>query len=476
MERFSFLNSGYKGCDKENYEYSLKTFFDYLNSGGYKFRFLVFQYYSSKLTYKTAGILGVVISGINFIQEHIINSLILNFHGSLIGQIKTFEGLIAQRKNIIKKEEYTIYSTMFADENSILRRALDRNSRTLSTLSNKALMYEVLYKSFSVLQSILLIAGSIYMLPNLSVQPSNIAISLYHLYKLISSMTMSFDSIITPDNEGLIHLIKNNNNLYASTGLHNNEYCLNTSLCIKRQANTGNSYINLQLDLVNNFGSNQSLAEVIHLVAPNGTGKSLVLKALAGGRLPCDEPIEIIGYYNKNSFAAIYMPTTNPELLLEITKDGDKPEFSLFDILTAKLPPKIVTDNKNTILSSCRELYSKLNLNLPNITQDNLDKPCRIEGASSGQWQKIKFIQMYCEVMYSDLSKKKLLMLDEPFNGLDPASKKIIVELLNQLRKMNIKIIITHHSANSEDLQDLNVSKLELKSGADKFEYKEREI
>ena len=68
--------------------------------------------------------------------------------------------------------------------------------------------------------------------------------------------------------------------------------------------------------------------------------------------------------------------------------------------------------------------------------EEYLYKPA--EQLSKGNQQKV-------QLMISIIHKPELLILDEPFSGLDPVNTKIIKELINQLIKEGTYIILSSH-------------------------------
>lgn len=44
--------------------------------------------------------------------------------------------------------------------------------------------------------------------------------------------------------------------------------------------------------------------------------------------------------------------------------------------------------------------------------------------------------------------EQKIILLDEPTAGLDPISTKLILDIINNLRKSNVKVIISSHDMN----------------------------
>jgi ABC-2 type transport system ATP-binding protein len=72
----------------------------------------------------------------------------------------------------------------------------------------------------------------------------------------------------------------------------------------------------------------------------------------------------------------------------------------------------------------------------------------KVEELSKGNQQKIQFI-------ISILHAPQLLILDEPFSGLDPVNQILLKEILLELRKQNIAIVFsTHQMEQAEKLCD----------------------
>lgn len=60
-----------------------------------------------------------------------------------------------------------------------------------------------------------------------------------------------------------------------------------------------------------------------------------------------------------------------------------------------------------------------------------------IKELSKGNKQKIQFIS-------SIIHKPKLLILDEPFSGLDPINVDMFIDVINELKEM-VQLLYFHH-------------------------------
>ena len=83
-------------------------------------------------------------------------------------------------------------------------------------------------------------------------------------------------------------------------------------------------------------------------------------------------------------------------------------------------------DAKNAIFEWCKRLG----------LEDYIYKPA--EQLSKGNQQKVQLI-------IAIIHKPKLLILDEPFSGLDPVNTKVIKEVIHDLVKQGTYIILTSH-------------------------------
>jgi len=159
------------------------------------------------------------------------------------------------------------------------------------------------------------------------------------------------------------------------------------------------------------------------IVGRNGSGKSLLFKTIAGLFVPTSGTVkvfdEIIGYGNfPQSFGAL------------LDTPGFLTQYSGFQNL------KILASIQNKI--SDKDIKHILTL----VGLDFNDKG-PVRKYSLGMRQRLGIAQAIME-------KPKLLLLDEPMNGLDEFGVAEIREMIGNFRKQDITILLASH--NPEDI------------------------
>lgn len=162
--------------------------------------------------------------------------------------------------------------------------------------------------------------------------------------------------------------------------------------------------------------------KIFALLGPNGAGKSSLIRMLVGLTLPDAGQIEvrfdqqILSRLPESSFA--YLPE----------------DRGLY-------PDKTVTENLQYIGRlrgmPMADIKTQLEIWLPRLdlvekAKDNLAK------LSKGNQQKVQLISCL-------MHKPKLLVLDEPFSGLDPINQEHVVEILSELRDAGTTIVLSAH-------------------------------
>lgn len=158
------------------------------------------------------------------------------------------------------------------------------------------------------------------------------------------------------------------------------------------------------------------------IVGENGSGKSTLMKGLLGLRVPMSGKIETgdglkhteIGYLPQQTVVQKDFPASVREIVMSgfLNNMGIRPFY-----------------NKEE-KKKAQEIMSKLSI-------DNLAKRC-YRDLSGGQQQRVLLARALC-------ATKKMLLLDEPVAGLDPVVTAEMYDLIENLNKEGITIIMISH-------------------------------
>jgi len=158
---------------------------------------------------------------------------------------------------------------------------------------------------------------------------------------------------------------------------------------------------------------------VVGLLGPNGAGKSTILKIITGLVYPTSGYVMINGWNIRQEYSSAM---NSVGALIE------KPRF--YNYLTAEQNLKLLSRVKG---------YPNLNiLKLLECVSLHESSRIRVKEFSQGMRQRLGIAQTL-------IGDPDLLILDEPTNGLDPASIIQIRELIGQLRTHNITILLSSH-------------------------------
>lgn len=162
--------------------------------------------------------------------------------------------------------------------------------------------------------------------------------------------------------------------------------------------------------------------EILGFLGPNGAGKSTTMKMLTGFLTPTQGEVEIMGYNVADD------PVSAKQVL------GYLPEGApSYSDMTVKASLGFVARIRGF---SGAELDQKIN---HVVRQVQLEKVLnkRIETLSKGYRRRLGLAQAI-------LHDPKVLILDEPTDGLDPNQKHQVRELIRNLSKDKIVIVSTH--------------------------------
>lgn len=171
---------------------------------------------------------------------------------------------------------------------------------------------------------------------------------------------------------------------------------------------------------VHNLSFSIKPGEVFGLLGTNGAGKTTTFRMIMGLLDPTEGEVlyfgEKVGYHNVNEIG--YM-IEERSLLTKYTVK----ELILYFGHLKELPTDVILKRLDYWLERF------------NITE-YLDK--KIKELSKGNQQKIQFISAV-------INNPKLLLLDEPFSGLDPINTKLFEEAIRDFQKQGSMIVFSSH-------------------------------
>ena len=179
--------------------------------------------------------------------------------------------------------------------------------------------------------------------------------------------------------------------------------------------------------ILKNISFSVEKGKIIGLLGPNGAGKSSILKILAGLVFPEKGSASIEGKSLK-SFS---------ELRSHCGYLIDAPSF--YPYLSAIQNLKLIKKINNSSV----DLAALLTM----VGLGSVDRK-KVKYFSMGMKQRLAIAQAL-------LRSPRILILDEPFNGLDPNGFQDLIKLLEDLNKSGITIFISSHLLNElEQLSD----------------------
>lgn len=172
------------------------------------------------------------------------------------------------------------------------------------------------------------------------------------------------------------------------------------------------------------FGDNEAVrgisfsvmrGEIFSLLGPNGAGKTTTLSVVLGLRTPDAGTVRVLG-----------LPPTDVGLRSQVgvvLQDGGLP--------VAATPRAIVRHFASLYADPLptEDVIERLGL-------EHLDRPYR--RLSGGEQQRVK-------IAVSLVGRPRLLVLDEPTTGMDPAARRVFWTLLDELGQQGVTTLMTTH-------------------------------
>ncbi len=181
-----------------------------------------------------------------------------------------------------------------------------------------------------------------------------------------------------------------------------------------------------KVNAVNNVSFSINEGTVFGLLGPNGAGKTTLIRMIMNIIIPDSGKISVFG--NSNS------KMTNSDIGYLPEERGLYRKMKVEELLL--FLSKLKSMDK-------KEAKAQINYWLERMEISDWKKK-KVENLSKGMQQKLQFIGTI-------LHHPKLLILDEPFGGLDPINTNLIKDIIMELNKNGTTIIFSTHIMESAE-------------------------
>ena len=170
-----------------------------------------------------------------------------------------------------------------------------------------------------------------------------------------------------------------------------------------------------------NFDLNST--DIVGVLGKSGSGKSTLFNLLAGFLNPNEGSI----FFNKNDITFLKPPERNISILFQDHNNFN--HLSIFENIILGIDPDMKQTQSN--LKIVKNIMKKVSL--------NIDLQKKVSDLSGGEQQRVSIARCL-------LRKKSILLLDEPFNSLDPGLRKTLYEDVKNMSLTNqIMTLISSH-------------------------------
>ena len=181
---------------------------------------------------------------------------------------------------------------------------------------------------------------------------------------------------------------------------------------------------------VNDLSLSVPSGSIYGFIGPNGSGKTTTLRMIMHILLPDEGEIEVLG--SRDTAAARDQVSYLPE------------ERGLYKKMSVRRLLRYYARLKGRSLDEIDPAIDEwmARVQLPGV----LDQP--IETLSKGMSQKVQFVSAV-------ISKPSLLILDEPFSGLDPVNAEVLKDAVLEMRRRGTTVVFsTHDMGTAEKMCD----------------------
>ncbi|WP_131920351.1 ABC transporter ATP-binding protein [Heliophilum fasciatum] len=174
---------------------------------------------------------------------------------------------------------------------------------------------------------------------------------------------------------------------------------------------------------VQNVSFDLPAGTIMGFVGPNGAGKTTTIRMLCGVSIPSEGTAQVLGY-------DVYkQPEEIKQHIGYMTQ-----KFSLYDDLTVEenidFYGGIYNLSGETAANDKARTVARINL------AERMDQ---LVASLSGGWK--QRVALACAILHGP----KLLVLDEPTAGVDPVSRRVFWQIIRQLAKEGMTVLVSTH-------------------------------
>ncbi len=171
--------------------------------------------------------------------------------------------------------------------------------------------------------------------------------------------------------------------------------------------------------------------QIVGIIGPNGAGKSTLLKAALGLVKPLSGTIQFWGSPIKKVLSRVcYIPQRQ-------SVDWDFPLTALELVLMGRY-------GRLRLFRRLKDADKKAAHDALEVVGMSSFKDRQIGQLSGGQQQRLFFARALVQ------DDAEVYLMDEPFQGIDRSTEKVLIEIMRSLRKKGKTLLVVHH-----DLQTL---------------------
>lgn len=170
-----------------------------------------------------------------------------------------------------------------------------------------------------------------------------------------------------------------------------------------------------------------SLSDRVAVVGPNGAGKSTLFKIIAGVLKPTQGLVQVYGFEPKGHICIAYVPQRN---LVDWSFPVDVADVVMMGRVSKLGPLRWPSSKDWEIVHQSLELVEM-----------KMFAKRQINELSGGQQQRIFIAQALAQ-------EAELILMDEPFTGLDLNTQQDIFRILDMLRQKKVTVLVAMHDLN----------------------------